>query len=106
MAGVDVLAAVTRNLDFQVHELMNALIERGWLGEKSRQGFYKRREIPSEGGDQAPKSEILVIDPVTLTYRPRQSPRLAMLDAVRNIDEVGERTKALFLDPREPRSFF
>ena len=41
------------------------MIQRGWVGEKAGQGFYKR-----QGGD------ILVIDPGTLEYRPRKRTRI------------------------------
>ena len=42
-------------------------------------------------------SEILTLDPATLTYRTRQSPRLPALDAARAIEDVAERMKTLFL---------
>src|SRR5207249_4375010 len=74
----------TRRL-FMGLPLIDALIERGWIGEKAKQGFYKRE------GDQ-----ILTLDPASMTYRPRQSPRLASLDAPRS-DDVGQRIKSLFL---------
>jgi len=33
---------------FRVPQIMRALVERGWLGEKSEQGFYKRIKAPME----------------------------------------------------------
>ena len=47
---------------FTLPHIVEQLIAKGWTGEKSGQGFYKR-----EG------SEILTLDPSTLTYRPKQS---------------------------------
>ena len=101
IAGLDVLGHVTRNLaarltsgearrQFALPPLVEALIEKGWVGEKSGQGFYKRQKT-------ADGSEILTLDPATLVYRARQSPRLPALDAARAIDDVGERIKTLFL---------
>jgi 3-hydroxyacyl-CoA dehydrogenase len=100
IAGLDVLGHVVRNLKTQLLEseanefalppIVNRLIERGSIGEKSGEGFYKRQKGP--GG-----SEILTLDPATMTYRARQSSRLAPLDAAKAIDNVAERTKALFL---------
>jgi 3-hydroxyacyl-CoA dehydrogenase len=94
IAGLDVLGHVLRNLaerlpeegagGFAMPALVEQLIARGWTGEKAGQGFYKR-----EG------SEILTLDPATLTYRKRQSPRLELIEAVKNL-EVGERVRALF----------
>ena len=100
IAGLDVLGHVARNLltqlpadearQFALPPLVQALIEKGWVGEKSGQGFYTRRKT-------ADGSEILTLDPATLTYRARQSPRLPALDAARTIEDPAERTKTLFL---------
>src|SRR5881392_2229944 len=54
IAGIDVLGHVARNLaervpdddarsTFALPPLVERLIERGWIGEKSGQGFYKRQ---------------------------------------------------------------
>jgi 3-hydroxyacyl-CoA dehydrogenase len=101
IAGLDVLGHVVRNLktqlppaeagDFALPPIAEKLIARGSVGEKSGEGFYKRQK--GAGG----ASEILTLDPATLTYRARQSPRLPQLDAVKPIEDLGERTKALFL---------
>ena len=89
IAGIDVLAHVARNLDLELPPFIGAMIERGWVGEKAGQGFYKR--VKSAAG-----SEILVIDPATLEYRPKQSVRLASLDAARSIEDTGARIKTLY----------
>jgi 3-hydroxyacyl-CoA dehydrogenase len=101
IAGIDVLGHVMRNLaerlddeaarrEFAMPALVEQLIERGWIGEKSGQGFYKRQK--TAGG-----SEILTLDPATLTYRAAQPARLPALDAARAIEETGARIKTLFL---------
>jgi len=100
IAGLDVLGHVVRNLktqlpaaeagEFALPPLVEKLIERGSIGEKSGEGFYKRQK--GAGG-----SEILTLDPSTLTYRARQSPRLGALDAVKALENPAERTKVLFL---------
>ncbi|HEX4348149.1 MAG TPA: 3-hydroxyacyl-CoA dehydrogenase NAD-binding domain-containing protein [Vicinamibacterales bacterium] len=97
IAGIDVLAHVTEDLSRRLPDadarrafvpppLVRQLVERKLIGEKTKAGFYKR-----EGQD------ILTLDPATLTYRARQSPRLGALDAAQSIADVGERTRALFL---------
>jgi len=102
IAGIDILGHVARNLAerldddeargaFELTPLIKTLIERRWIGEKAGQGFYKRSKT-ADGG-----SEILTLDPTTLTYRPKQSGKLPSLDAARSIDDVGERLKTLFL---------
>ena len=97
IAGIDILSHVAKNLNLELPAVVTALIERGWIGEKAGQGFYKRvkAEGPSTGAGRG--AEILTLDPATMTYRPRQSPRLPSLDAARSIDDTGERIKTLFL---------
>jgi 3-hydroxyacyl-CoA dehydrogenase len=89
IVGIDVLAHVAKNLNLPVPPLVAALVERGWVGEKAGQGFYKREKTKSG-------SEILTLDPATLTYRPKQSVRLPALDAGRSIEDPGQRIKTLF----------
>jgi 3-hydroxyacyl-CoA dehydrogenase len=97
IAGIDVLAHVTQDLAARLPEaaareafvpppLVRALVERKWIGEKTKAGFYKR-----EG------NEILTLDPVALAYRPKKTARLPALDAAQSVVDVGERIKALFL---------
>jgi len=100
IAGLDVLGHVVRNLKTQLPEneagefalptLVEKLIERGSIGEKSGEGFYKRQKGPDG-------SEILTLDPSTMTYRVRKSARLPSLDAAKSVENVSERTKTLFL---------
>jgi 3-hydroxyacyl-CoA dehydrogenase len=90
IAGIDILAHVAKNLRFELPAVITSLVERGWVGEKSGQGFYKREKTPSG-------SEILTLDPATLTYRAKRPARLPALDAARSIEDVRERMKALYL---------
>src|SRR5262245_4034813 len=96
IAGIDVLAHVARNLTDRLTDgqaraaltlppIVQRLIEKGWVGEKSGQGFYKK-----SGAD------ILTLEPSTLEYRARKSARLAPLDAAGSIGDIGERIKTLF----------
>jgi 3-hydroxyacyl-CoA dehydrogenase len=108
IAGLDVLGHVVRNLktqlpaaeagEFALPSIVEKLIERGSIGEKAGEGFYKRQK--GVGG-----SEILTLDTPTLTYRAKQSPRLPSLDAVKAIENPAERTKALFLSKDDVGEF-
>jgi len=102
MVGLDVFAHVARTLAesatdpaarslFEPPPIVLELLKRGWIGEKAGQGFYKRVKRP--GGD----SQILVLDPATMDYRPSQHVTLASLEATRGIEDPGERLKTLFL---------
>jgi 3-hydroxyacyl-CoA dehydrogenase len=90
IAGIDILAHVAGNLDLELPGIVTKLVQRGWIGEKAGQGFYQRKKTPTG-------SEILTLDPATLTYRARQAARLPSLDASRSIDDTGARIKTLFL---------
>ncbi|HUR35074.1 MAG TPA: 3-hydroxyacyl-CoA dehydrogenase NAD-binding domain-containing protein [Vicinamibacterales bacterium] len=96
IAGLDVLGHVLRNLAermpedtarsrFTLPQIVEQLIAKGSTGEKAGQGFYRR-----EG------TEILALDPATLTYRPKQPPRIPSLDVVKGIDSAAERVRTLF----------
>lgn len=101
IAGVDVLAHVMRNLAdrlddvedrtaFVMPEFLQKMIERGQLGEKTGKGFYERRK-KADG-----ESEIWTLDLDSLDYRPRQSPRIASVEAGKSNDDVRQRVKTLF----------
>jgi 3-hydroxyacyl-CoA dehydrogenase len=89
IAGLDILAHVTKNLRVELPPLIAALVERGWTGEKAGQGFYKRQKT-------ATGTEILTLDPATMTYRPKQAARLPSLEAAKAIDDTRTRIRALF----------
>ena len=100
IAGIDILAHVAANLSerldtdderraFDLPPLVGQLVERGWIGEKTGQGFYKKER----GRDG---STIRTLDPATMDYRPRQSARLGALDTARTIDDPAERVRSLF----------
>ncbi len=101
ITGLDVLIHVARNLESRVGAeqarafapppLALAVAERGWIGEKTGQGFYRRERGP--GGQSA----ILTLDPATMTYRPQQKARFASIDRARAIEDAGARIRALFL---------
>ncbi len=96
IAGIDVLAHVARNLSerlespedraiFAVPPLVETMVERGWIGAKAGQGFYKKDA----------SGEILTLDPTTMEYRPKQPARLPSLEAARSIEDVAERVRTL-----------
>jgi 3-hydroxyacyl-CoA dehydrogenase len=101
IAGLDVLGHVVGNLRVRLGDAPDSdvwsvppfvahMIERGMTGEKAGQGFYRREK------DASGESQILTLDPATLTYRPRQHPRLPSIDAGASITDVRERVRTLF----------
>jgi 3-hydroxyacyl-CoA dehydrogenase len=99
IVGLDVWAHVTKNLydlvpgdpwreRFVLPPFFAQMIERGWLGDKTGQGFYKR----IGKGD---KKEILALDLNTLEYQPSKKARFASVEGVRNIEDLPQRLRAL-----------
>jgi 3-hydroxyacyl-CoA dehydrogenase len=97
--GLDVWVHVLRNLYeavpldparelYQVPEIMQRMMERGWLGEKRGQGFYRR---VGKGADQ----EIWALDRKTLEYRPARNVKFPAVEAVRGVEDLGQRLRAL-----------
>ena len=73
---------------FAVLPFVRTMVERGWLGEKSGQGFYKREQVDG-------RREILVLDPETLEYRSQRSLDAPSLAAARRVEDSGARIAAL-----------
>ena len=70
-----------------VKELTGKMVEKGWLGNKAKQGFYKKIKTP-EG-----KKDYLILDLKTLEYRPQQKPYLPLLKQAKAIESLPERLR-------------
>jgi 3-hydroxyacyl-CoA dehydrogenase len=99
LVGLDVLVHVVRNIyenipddeSRQMHrvpKLVEDMLARGWLGEKTGSGFYKRVK---KGGE----SEILTLDWHTMEYRPRQKAKFGSIEAGKGMENTPERLRAL-----------
>ena len=99
IVGLDVLVPVVRNLyanapqdesreAYRVPALIEEMLKRGWLGEKTGKGFYQRVK-------KAGESDILTLDWQTMEYRERRKPRFASLEAGKLIEDTRERLRSL-----------
>jgi 3-hydroxyacyl-CoA dehydrogenase len=99
IVGLDVLVHVVKNIYetapndesremYKVPALVEEMAKRGWLGDKTGQGFYKKVKGSGE-------KEILTLDVNTLEYRPRQKARFASLEMGKAIEDTRERLRAL-----------
>jgi 3-hydroxyacyl-CoA dehydrogenase len=70
-------------------ELLRALIERKWLGNKTKIGFYK--EMRGEDG----KREFWSLDFKTLEHIPPTKPRFDSVKAAKDVEGLGDRLKVL-----------
>jgi 3-hydroxyacyl-CoA dehydrogenase len=99
IVGLDVLVHVVRNIYenapgdesreiYRVPPLIEEMMKRGWLGEKTGKGFYQR--VKKEG-----EREILTLDWQKMDYRPRQKARFGSIEAGKMIEDTRERLRAL-----------
>jgi 3-hydroxyacyl-CoA dehydrogenase len=99
IVGLDVLAHVVRNIyetapddesreRYKVPALVEEMIKRGWLGDKSGQGFYKK--VKGEG-----ENEILTLDFNAMEYRARQKAKFVSIEGGKTIDDTRQRLRAL-----------
>jgi 3-hydroxyacyl-CoA dehydrogenase len=99
IVGLDVLVHVVKNIyetapsdesreRYKVPAVVEEMVKRGWLGDKTGQGFYKK--VKGEG-----EKEILTLDVNTMEYRPRQKARFASLEMGKAIEDTRERLRAL-----------
>jgi 3-hydroxyacyl-CoA dehydrogenase len=107
IVGIDVWAFVSKNLyELVPHDpwrerflpppFLTGMLEKGWLGEKSGQGFYKR---------VGREKEIHAIDWKTFEYHVAAKPRFASVDIARQIDDLPERLRALVSSDDRAGSF-
>ncbi|HUD55959.1 MAG TPA: 3-hydroxyacyl-CoA dehydrogenase NAD-binding domain-containing protein [Terracidiphilus sp.] len=104
MVGIDILAHVAANfpqgaMPGHFSEILAEIVKRGWLGDKSGQGFYKK----GRGADG--KDERLVLDLTTFEYRPTTKPALPALEMAKNATTVEERLRlSLANDPAKDKA--
>ena len=99
IVGLDVLVHVVRNIYenipndesremWHVPAFIEEMMKRGWLGDKTGSGFYKRVK---KGGE----SEILALDWKTLEYRPRQKAKFGSIESGKAIEDTRARLRSL-----------
>jgi len=104
LVGIDILAHVAANFPQGVPQgdfsaVLEEIIKRGWIGDKAKQGFYKK----TRGADG--KDERLVLDPATFEYRPVSKPALPALEMAKNAATLPERLRLLLAnDPAKDKA--
>jgi 3-hydroxyacyl-CoA dehydrogenase len=99
LVGLDILGHVVSNMtenvrdersDLKLPDFFRQMLERKWLGDKSKGGFYKKTKA-GEGKED----ERLALDWKTLEYHSRQKPKFPALDLAKNVEETGARVRML-----------
>jgi 3-hydroxyacyl-CoA dehydrogenase len=98
MVGIDVLGSVARNFaanisderpDVTLPTIIEQLIERKWLGDKAKQGFYKKERNP-DGTEVR-----LVLDLNTLEYKPSTRVVFTAIEMAKINDSLAGRIRSL-----------
>jgi len=71
---------------FQPHPVMDELMKRGWLGDKTGQGFYKR---------VGPAKEIHALDWKTFEYHAAAKPKFPIVEQAKLVEDLPARLRAL-----------
>jgi len=74
---------------FEIPSYVQQMTDKGWLGSKTGQGFYKK--VKSEDGS----SQILSLDLNSLDYTAQEKVKFSSIGDAREIDDVKERTRIL-----------
>jgi len=110
LVGLDILGHVVGNMSQEggrehpphtnkLPDFFKQMLERKWLGDKTKGGFYKKVKHGKGGED-----ERLALDWKTLEYHPRQKPKFPALDMAKNVEQTGARVKMLLgLDGSGPQ---
>ncbi len=85
---------------FELPGYVKKMQENKWLGDKTKQGFYKK--VTGSDG----KSEILSLDLKTLEYKPQQKIKSATLEAAKPIENIGGRMKVFAKGTDKAGEFF
>jgi len=109
LVDLDILNHVVNNMtksvkdersDLKLPDFFQQMLERKWLGDKTKQGFYRKVKT-AEGEDR------LGLDWKTLEYRPRQKAKIPALEMAKNVESVSERLRMLLNgDPRDKATQF
>ena len=85
---------------FEIPSYVTKMVENGWLGSKTKQGFYKKVK------DEKGKSTILSLDLNSLEYTPQVKAKFATLEMAKPIEDLAKRTKALFNGQDQAGEFY
>ena len=111
VVGLDTLVKVSNNLYeglvtdesremFKLPDVVNQLEKNKWLGDKTKQGFYKKSK------NAKGESEILTLDLKTLEYKPKTKVRFATLETTKTIDNLRDRFKVLLSGTDKAGEFY
>ena len=109
LVGLDILGHVVRNAtnnvqdergDLKLPTFFQQMLERKWLGDKTKSGFYCKGKKPDG------EKEILAVDWKTLEYRPSQRPKFPALEMAKTVEDLPERLRTLLAPSKDKANIF
>lgn len=100
VVGIDTLVKVADNLYedcpddesrefYKVPDFVRQMVAKGWLGDKTKQGFYKKSKVDG-------KRQIEALNLETLEYAPKQKVRFQSIGARKEEENLLKRIKGLY----------
>jgi 3-hydroxyacyl-CoA dehydrogenase len=111
VVGLDTLVHVANGLKancpsdeenalFELPDYISKMVENGWLGSKSGQGFYKKSK------DENGKKQILSLDLNSLEYKVSEKVKFPTLEMAKPIEDLKQRTKMLLMGMDKAGQFY
>lgn len=112
VVGIDTLVKVAKGVQdncpddeardtFTIPAWLDKIVENKWLGDKTKQGFFKKMPPGPDG-----KKDIHVLNLSTLAYEPRQKPKFATVEAGKPIEDLAQRLKVLVAGTDKAGEFY
>jgi 3-hydroxyacyl-CoA dehydrogenase len=106
VVGLDTLVLVAKALPanvpndeakdiFAIPPFIETMLANKWLGDKTKQGFYKKTPAP-KGEQGTAKAEILTLNLKTMEYGPKVKTKYATIEAAKPVDNLAQRLKVLY----------
>lgn len=80
------------NALFAAESVVEAIVEKGWFGDKTKQGFYKKTRDKDEKGRRI----VFSLDLETMEYRDKAPVKIPSLEATKAIDDLSQRLKMFY----------
>ncbi len=111
LVGLDTTVNVSNNLyaglpadesrdNFKLPEIVKELHERKWLGDKTKQGFYKKTV------DENGKKAILELNLKTFEYEAKKKSKLDVLEKTKDVEDLKERLRIVIKSDGEVGDFY
>ena len=109
IVGLDTLVHVAQNIreathdeateQFRIPDYLQKMLDNKWLGEKTKQGFFKKVVVDDE-------KIFLSLNFETMEYVELPKPKLSVFDSTKGIDNIAQRMPILLADKGRAGKFY